>query len=197
MPLSSKLADLMKAYGAATDGDVRGRLNVVQVDLDECLEYTPLRGTGHSGEMSPELAALAVQLAVLWQFGGTALDAGAVVVRGEVRRASGAAVAYGDRTVSSPAACHAFVYDMMSRLRDLVQAHGRRQPYEPMTAGALADGTAGRMTRRFADQVARRVADGFEWCPADRAVSDAAADVLSSCPVVSGLIAADYRLTDD
>lgn len=215
--LSSKLADLSETYGAVAGGHERGRLNVVHVDLDDCLEYTPLRGVwGSSTEMSPETAALAVQLAVLWQFGGTALDAGAVAVRGEVYRASGTAVAYGDRTVSSPAACHAFVYDMMSHARDLLTLapggrSGRRRPYEPMTAGTLADGTV-RRTGRVAGQDARRVADGlectspavgggcyYEWCPADRAVSDTTADVLSACPVISGGSAAtdSVRRADD
>jgi len=102
--LSSTLSDLKATYGDA-------RLNVTHVTLEECLECSPFKGTNLSGR--PTLAKFVVQLVVLWQFGGTLLDDGVVVVRGDVYRATGDTVEYGDRAISSPVACHAFVYKAM------------------------------------------------------------------------------------
>ncbi|XP_025204548.1 uncharacterized protein LOC112601257 [Melanaphis sacchari] len=103
--LSSTLDDLKAKHG----DDL---LNVTHVSLEECLDCSPFRGVDVSGR--PALAKFVVQLVVLWQFGGTVLDDGVVVVRRGVYRATGAAVEYGDRTViSSPVACHAFVYKAM------------------------------------------------------------------------------------
>ncbi|XP_022161138.1 uncharacterized protein LOC111027193 isoform X2 [Myzus persicae] len=102
--MSSTLADLMATYGDA-------RLNVSHVSLEECLECSPFQGMDLSGRQT--LAKFVVQLVVLWQFGGTVLDSSVVVVRGGVYRATGDAVQYGDRTISSPVACHAFVYKVM------------------------------------------------------------------------------------
>ncbi|XP_003247673.1 uncharacterized protein LOC100571398 [Acyrthosiphon pisum] len=61
----------------------------------------------------PAVAKFVVQLVVLWQFGGTVLDDGVMVIRRDVYRATGDAVEYGDRTISSPVACHAFIYKAM------------------------------------------------------------------------------------
>lgn len=102
--LSSTLTHLKSQYGD-------GRLNVSHVSLDECLECSPFQGMDLSGR--PALAKFVVQLAVLWQFGGTMLDDGVMVIRGDVYRATGDVVEYGDRTISSPVACHAFVYKTM------------------------------------------------------------------------------------
>lgn len=115
--LLSSLAELQKAtYG----GD---RLNVVHVRLAQCLECSPFRGMDLSN--SPGFAMFAVQLVLLWQFGGTVLDTGVVAIRGQVYRASGSAVEYDDRTISSAVACHASVYNAMTCARDHGQRHGQ------------------------------------------------------------------------
>ncbi|XP_027836698.2 uncharacterized protein LOC114119372 [Aphis gossypii] len=102
--LLSSLVDLTAKYG-------NHRLNVLHVNLDDLLEYSPFQCMGLNKR--PALAKFAVQLVLLWQFGGTVLDGDMVAIRGSVYRATDTAVEYGDRTVSSPATCHPFVYDAM------------------------------------------------------------------------------------
>uniref|UniRef100_A0A2S2NWP9 Uncharacterized protein n=1 Tax=Schizaphis graminum TaxID=13262 RepID=A0A2S2NWP9_SCHGA len=85
------------------------------------------------------LAKFAVQLVVLWQFGGTVLDDGVVVVRGDVYRATSSAVEYGDRTISSPIACHAFVYEAMLSVKKYALGG---EPFAPDTGRTILDGTA-------------------------------------------------------
>jgi len=102
--LLSSLVDLTAKYG-------NHRLNVLHVNLDDLLEYSPFQCMGLNRR--PALAKFAVQLVLLWQFGGTVLDGDMVAIRGSVYRATDTAVEYGDRTVSSPATCHPFVYDAM------------------------------------------------------------------------------------
>lgn len=106
MSLSTGLSKLMAKYGA-------DRLKVVQIELEACLACSPFRDELQNLKRQFEMAKFAVQLTVLWQFGGTVLDSSVVVVRNHVYRANGTAVEYGNRTVSVPAACHTFVFDVM------------------------------------------------------------------------------------
>lgn len=71
MSLSSTLTHLKSKYGD-------GRLNVSHVSLEECLECSPFQGMDLSGR--PALAKFVVQLVALWQFGGTVLDDGVMVI---------------------------------------------------------------------------------------------------------------------
>lgn len=180
------LFELNEAYGV-------DRLNVVHAGLNECLDSSPL-DDGVDVSHRPGLAVFAVQLAVLWQFGGTVLDAGVVTVRDRVYRAdSGAAVEYGNRTASAPAACNAFVYDAMLCARDYAK-HPERQsrPFGPETVENVWRATVvqtGRVGRN--DQarpvppwiVCRGVSDGpCYYVETDRGVSgDDAYDGF--CPV--------------
>ncbi|XP_060852264.1 uncharacterized protein LOC132930411 [Rhopalosiphum padi] len=102
--LLSSLVDLTAKYG-------NHRLNVLHVNLDDLLEFSPFQCMGLNRR--PALAKFAVQLVLLWQFGGTVLDGDVVAIRGSVYRATDTAVEYGDWTVSSPYTCHPFVYDAM------------------------------------------------------------------------------------
>ncbi|XP_060853111.1 uncharacterized protein LOC132930981 [Rhopalosiphum padi] len=128
--LSSTVDDLKTAYGDH-------RLNVMHVSLEEYLECSPFRGVDMSGRSA--LAKFAVQLIVLWQFGGTVLDDGVVVVRGDVYRATSSAVEYGDRTISSPIACHAFVYEAMLSVKKYALGG---EPFAPDTGRTILDRTA-------------------------------------------------------
>lgn len=98
------LTELALKYGS-------DRLNVVNIKLEECLECSPYQGMDLSKR--PAMAKYVVQLVLLWQFGGTILDPSVVAVHGEIYRASDTAVVYSNYTISSPEACHAFIYDMM------------------------------------------------------------------------------------
>lgn len=86
-------------------------MNVVYITLEECLKGSPFHGINLSNR--PTLAKFAVQLVLLWQFGGTVLENNMVVARKKVYRASGSAVEYSDSMMSSPYACHEFVYSAM------------------------------------------------------------------------------------
>ncbi|XP_050524274.1 uncharacterized protein LOC126895957 isoform X2 [Daktulosphaira vitifoliae] len=108
--LSASLEKLATAYGE--------KLNIFNIDLDECLEYSPLTGLNLSKQ--PKLAKFAVELMLLWHYGGTVLDDGMVAVRGEIYRASGTAVEYGNREISSPVACHAFIFNVMLCIKDFI-----------------------------------------------------------------------------
>jgi len=128
---------------AAYDGD---RLNVVHVNLDECLECTPFQGMELT--KCPGLARFVVQLVLLWQFGGTVLDAGVVAVRGDIYRADGTAVEYNDRTISSPVVCHAFVYDVLISAKSYAAYVGRRRiPFSLETSRQIVKKTVERTGR--------------------------------------------------
>lgn len=143
--LSSSLATLDAIHG----GD---RLNVVHVNLDECLECSPFKDMDLSSR--PLLAKFVVQLILLWQFGGTVLDADVVAVRGEVYRASDTAVLYDNRTISSPLACHAFVYETMLCAKSYATHFN---VFTPETVQKILDKTVERVER---PTDARPVADG-------------------------------------
>ncbi|XP_022179327.1 uncharacterized protein LOC111039959 [Myzus persicae] len=102
--LLASLVDLTAKYG-------NHRLNVMHVNLDDVLEFSPFQGMGLNKR--PAVAKFSVELVLLWQFGGTVLDGDIVAIRGSVYRATDTAVEYGDLTVSSPVTCHPFVYDAM------------------------------------------------------------------------------------
>jgi len=102
--LLSSLVDLTAKYGIH-------RLNVMHVNLEDMLEFSPFQCMGLNKR--PALAKFAVELVLLWQFGGTVLEGNMVAIRGSVYRANDTAVEYNDLTVSSPATCHPFVYDAM------------------------------------------------------------------------------------
>lgn len=136
VPLLSSLAELQKAK------HVGDRLNVVHVRLEQCLECSPFRGMDLSNRSG--FAVFAVQLALLWEFGGTVLDTGVVAVRGQVYRAPGPAVEYDDWTISSPVACHAFVYDAMTYARDHGLRHG--ESFTPDAALKIMNMTAAART---------------------------------------------------
>jgi len=102
--LLASLVDLTAKYG-------NQRLNVMHVNLDDVLEFSPFQNMGLNKR--PAFAQLAVELVLLWQFGGTVLDGDMVVIQGSVYRATDTAVEYGNLTVSSPVTCHPFVYDAM------------------------------------------------------------------------------------
>lgn len=91
--------------------NISDQLNVIHITLEECLQDSPFRGLDFS--KYPALAKFAVQLVLLWQFGGTVLDNSMVVAHLEIYRASGAEVEYGDKMIISPFACHASVYNTM------------------------------------------------------------------------------------
>lgn len=142
MSLSSTLSDLKATYGDA-------RLNVTHFTLEECLECSPFKGMNLSGH--PTLAKFVVQLVVLWQFGGTLLDDGVVVVRGDVYRATGDTVEYGDRAISSPVACHAFVYKVMLSVKKYALSG---QPFTPDIGRTIVnDSATGVDARPVADWV--------------------------------------------
>ncbi|XP_050424412.1 uncharacterized protein LOC126835701 [Adelges cooleyi] len=108
--LLASLEGLSATYG--------NRLNVVNVDLEECLDCSPFRGLNLDGRTA--LAKFVVELVLLWQFGGTVLDAGVVAVHGHVYRASGTAVEYDHQEISSPIACHDFIYNAMLCTKDFI-----------------------------------------------------------------------------
>lgn len=143
--LSSSLATLAAMHG----GD---RLNVVHVNLDECLECSPFKDTDLSNR--PLLAKFVVQLILLWQFGGTVLNADVVAVRGEMYRASDTAVLYDNRTISSPLACHAFVYETMLCAKSYATHFN---VFGPETVQKILDKTVERVGRHMD---ARPLADG-------------------------------------
>jgi len=99
----------------------------------------------------PALAKFVVQLVVLWQFGGTVLDSGVMVIRGDVYRATGDEVEYGDRIISSPVACHAFVYKaMLSAKRCALSG----EPFTPDTGRTIVhDSATGMDARPVADWI--------------------------------------------
>lgn len=152
MSLTARLDRLTEAFGV-------GRLNVVRVTLDECLEKSPFRGMDLSKR--PGLARFVVQLTVLWQFGGTVLDASVTTVGDRVYRASGTAVEYGVRTFSAPAACHAFVFDAMLCAKSYA-AHPERQrsPFGPFTVWRVWNATVDQTRRAGRSDQARPVPRG-------------------------------------
>lgn len=128
--LSSTLDGLIATYG-------HDRLNVTHLSLEEYLGGSPFQGVDLSSR--PDLAKFAVQLVVLWQFGGTVLDGGVSAARGYVYRATSKAVEYGDRIISSPVACHAFVYEAMLSAKRYALGG---EPFAPDTVQTILDGTA-------------------------------------------------------
>lgn len=193
MSLTSSLTELTIKYGS-------DRLNVVRVNLEECLECSPYQGMDLSKR--PAMAKYIVQLVLLWQFGGTVLDPGVVAVRGDVYRATDTAVLYGDRTMSSPVACHAFVYDMMLCAKNYALDN---RTFGPNSARRIVEKAVGRAERSVKE--ARPVADGtvcrggggavggrcFYVEPERTAAYDADSFVHSFCPVVSRPVAAFPR----
>lgn len=127
---STTLDDLVAIYG-------HDRLNVTHLSLEEYLSGSPFQGVDLSSR--PGLAEFAVKLVVLWQFGGTVLDGGMTAAREYVYRATSKAVEYGDQIISSPVACHAFVYEaMLSAKRYALSG----EQFEPGTVQTILDGTA-------------------------------------------------------
>jgi len=171
--LSSILANLKATYGDA-------RLNVTHLSLGECLECSPFKGMNLSGR--PTLAKFVVQLVVLWQFGGTLLDDDVVVVRENVYRATGDTVEYGDRTISSPVACHAFVYKVMLNAKRYALSG---EPFTPDIGRTIVnDSVIGVDARPLADWVMCRsgVAAVDDRCYYEKAIFVHG----HRCPVVVG-----------
>jgi len=123
----SILVDLTAKYG-------NHRLNVLHVNLDDLLEFSPFQCMGLNRR--PAFAKFAVQLVLLWQFGGTVLDADVVAIRGVVYRATDTAVEYDAWTVSSPATCHPFVYDAMVCAKSYALLY---RPFTPDTSLKIFD----------------------------------------------------------
>lgn len=151
--------ELIESYGAE-------RLRVVHVTLEECLEYSPFRGMDLSGQ--PTMAVYAVQQVVLWQFGGTAINADALAVRGEVYRARGPVTEYGDKTISAPNACHAYVYDLMVNTRDYFRS---KLPLDAAARRMIASKTSWRHIKRADRDNGRPVSDAVT-CRGDDSVVD-------------------------
>lgn len=128
--LSSTLDNLVATYG-------HGRLNVTYLSLEEYLSGSPFKGVDLSSR--PGLAEFAVQLVILWQFGGTVLDGGMTAAREYVYRATTKAVEYGDRIISSPVACHVFVYEAMLSAKRFALGGER---FMAGTVQTILDGTA-------------------------------------------------------
>lgn len=129
--LSSTLDNLVATYG-------HNRLNVMHLSLEEYLSGSPFQGMDLSSR--PNLAKFAVKLVVLWQFGGTVLDDDIMTAaRENVYRPTNNTVEYGDRIISSPVACHAFVYEAMLSARRY--ALGGEQ-FAPTTGQTILDETA-------------------------------------------------------
>lgn len=72
MLLLASLVDLTAKYG-------NQRLNVMYVNLDDVLEFSPFQNMGLNKR--PAVAKLAVELVLLWQFGGTVRHGGDSKVR--------------------------------------------------------------------------------------------------------------------
>lgn len=149
MSLTSSLTDLTIKYGS-------DRLNIVDVNLEDCLECTPYQGMNLS--KSPSMAIYVVQLVLLWQFGGTVLDPSVVAVH-EVYGMSDTAVVYSERTVSSPVACHAFIYDMIlcARKYALTQSLSRNHTFGLITARKMVENTVECISERIADHHGKEV----------------------------------------
>ncbi|VVC28657.1 Hypothetical protein CINCED_3A001813 [Cinara cedri] len=187
--LTSSLAELTIKYGS-------DRLNVVDINLEECLECTPYQGMDLSKR--PSMAIYVVQLVLLWQFGGTVLNPSVMAVHGEVYRMSDTAVTYSERTVSSPVACHAFIYDMILCARKYALYN---DTYGLITARKMVESTVECISERIVDhhdKEVRTVANevvynnsviGSHCYYLDvdlvRATYNANSYVYSFCPVVS------------
>jgi len=128
--LSSTLDDLVATYG-------HNRLNVTHLSLEESLSGSPFQGVDLSSY--PNLAKFAVKLVVLWQFGGTVLDGGMTAAREYVYRPTRKTVEYGDQIISSPVACHAFVYEAMLSAKRYALSSER---FTSGTDQTILDGTA-------------------------------------------------------
>lgn len=175
-------------YLTATYGG--DRLKVERIDLDECLENTPFRGMDLSGR--PTFATFAVQLALLWQFGGTVLDGGLVVRGDRMYPSSRTAVEYGYGTISSPVACNAFMYDVMLYAKE--RAYEGGPDFDTERGRNLVQRTVESTGRAGSDTEVRRLVDKVV-CKGGGAVDagcyfvkvdDAAAfGHRSYCPVVS------------
>ncbi|XP_050430546.1 uncharacterized protein LOC126839322 [Adelges cooleyi] len=182
--LSASLEKLTTTYGE--------RLNVLNIDLDDCLDCSPFRGMKLVNNTA--LAKFAVELVLLWQFGGTVLDAGLVVVRGDVYRASGTAVEYGDREISSPAACKEFIYNAMLCTINFV--NHVRKPFDAHACRKIVDKTVERFRYSAKDaqplneQVVCKngvVADYCYYVEADRLVHSDKSYMHGFCPVMSNV----------
>lgn len=138
---------------------VGDRLNVIHITLEECLKGSPFQGIDLSKH--PVLAEFAVQLVLLWQFGGTVLDNNMVAIRGEVYRTSGTAVEYGDRMISSPFACHTFVYDAMLNVKNLYSMY----PKKYGTNTGMFNQEIGRKIKSITVERTRRAGHGDECRP--------------------------------
>jgi hypothetical protein len=89
-----------------------------------------------------------------------------MAIRGQVYRAPGPAVEYDDRTISSPVACHAFVYDAMICAQDHRLRHGKS--FAPDAAVKIMNMTAASQTGRARFYYARAVDDDLYlngFCP--------------------------------
>lgn len=158
----------------------------------------------------PVLAEFAVQLVLLWQFGGTVLDNNMVAIRGEVYRTPGTAVEYGDRMMSSPFACHTFIYDAMLNAKNLYATYPKKYGMSTGTFNQeigrkIKSITVERTRRASRDNECRPVADGIVchsvtnngcyYLDVDLVTSEKNNYVHDLCPIISKASFPDVRKT--
>lgn len=181
---------------------VSDRLNVIYITLEECLKGSPFQGVDL--RKHPLLAEFAVQLVLLWQFGGTVLDNNMIAIREKAYRTSGTAVEYGDRMISSPFACHAFIYDAMLNAKNLYSMYLKKHGMFNQEIGRKIKANTVERTRRVGrGNECRPVADGIVcrsvtndrcyYLEVDLVTPDSSNYVQNLCPIVGKATFPDIR----